>query len=70
MKDDCEIVRKLLDERAMNLALDAMALDLVRLHPEAENLIVMGMATRGIPLANEISQRLTLRYGNQFFLAS
>ncbi|MEE1275521.1 MAG: bifunctional pyr operon transcriptional regulator/uracil phosphoribosyltransferase PyrR [Fibrobacteraceae bacterium] len=63
MKDDCEIVRKLLDERAMNLALDAMALDLVRLHPEAENLIVMGMATRGIPLANEISQRLTLRYG-------
>lgn len=47
----------------MELALDAMALDLVRLHPESENLIVMGMATRGIPLAGEITKRLEQRYG-------
>lgn len=63
MKDDCQIIRKLLDEQAMALALDAMALDLVRLHPSAENLIVMGMASRGIPLAHEISKRLEQRYG-------
>ena len=62
LKDDCQIIRKLLDEQAMALALDAMALDLVRLHPSAENLIVMGMASRGIPLAHEISKRLEQRY--------
>lgn len=63
MKDDCKIIRQLLDARAMELAIEEMALKLVRQHPESKNLIVLGMATRGIPLAKRLCEHLSKLYG-------
>lgn len=62
MKDDCKIIRKVLDDRSMELAIEEMALKLVRMHPDHNNLIVLGMATRGIPLANRLCERLKELY--------
>lgn len=63
MKDDCKIIRQLLDERAMELAVEEMAVKLVRLHPESKDIIVLGMATRGIPLAEKLCEHLKKLYG-------
>lgn len=65
MKDDCKIIRQLLDARSMELAIGEMALKLVRLHPDSENLIVLGMATRGIPLAKRLCEELKKHYGKE-----
>lgn len=65
MKDDSKVIRKLLDSNAMELALDEMALTIARMHPDPEKLIMLGLASRGIPLAERIGQRLEARYGKK-----
>ena len=50
MKDNCKRIQELLSAQAMEFALDEMAAKIAKMHPSAENLIVLGMASRGIPL--------------------
>ena len=47
----------------MEFALDEMAAKIAKMHPSAENLIVLGMASRGIPLAKKLSDRLSQKFG-------
>ena len=47
-------IRLLLDAKSMEWALDEMAAKLAKMHP-SQNLIVIGMATRGIPLAEKLA---------------
>lgn len=61
--NDCKIIRQLLDEKAMELALDEMALKIVRGHSSPKNLLILGMASRGIPLAKKLRSRLEEKYG-------
>ncbi len=63
MKDDCKILRKLMDAQAMELALDEMALKIVRMRPDSKKLVVLGMASRGIPLGERLCERLSKHYG-------
>lgn len=63
MKDNCKRIQELLSAQAMEFALDEMAAKIAKMHPTAENLIVLGMASRGIPLAKKLSERLTQKFG-------
>ena len=63
MKDNCKRIQELLSAQAMEFALDEMAAKIAKMHPSAENLIVLGMASRGIPLAKKLSERLTQKFG-------
>lgn len=70
MKDNCKRIRLLLDAKSMEWALDEMAAKLAKMHPSPENLIVLGMATRGIPLAEKLAARLSEKYGQKIPLGS
>ena len=63
MKDNCKRIRELLSAQAMEFALDEMAAKIAKRHPSADNLIVLGMASRGIPLAQKLSKRLSEKFG-------
>ena len=63
MKDNCKRIRELLSAQAMEFALDEMAAKIAKKHPSADNLIVLGMASRGIPLAQKLSKRLSEKFG-------
>ena len=63
MKDNCKRIQELLSAQAMEFALDEMAAKIAKMHPSAENLIVLGMASRGIPLAKKLSERLSQKFG-------
>ncbi len=63
MKDNCKRIRQLLDARAMESALDKMAVDVAKLVTSPENVLVLGMASRGIPLSRKMAARLSERYG-------
>ena len=63
MKDNCKRIQELLSAQAMEFALDEMAAKIAKMHPSAENLIVLGMASRGIPLAKKLSDRLSQKFG-------
>lgn len=63
MNDNCKIIRELLSAQAMEFALDEMAAKIAKMHPAAENLVVLGMASRGIPLAKKICERLNQKFG-------
>ncbi|MCF0225355.1 MAG: bifunctional pyr operon transcriptional regulator/uracil phosphoribosyltransferase PyrR [Fibrobacter sp.] len=63
MKDNCKIIRELLSSQAMEFALDEMAAKIAKMHPAAENLVVLGMASRGIPLSQKICNRLSEKFG-------
>ena len=39
----------------MEFALDEMAAKIAKMHPSADNMIVLGMASRGVPLAQKLS---------------
>lgn len=65
MKDNCRRIRQLLDAKAMDLALDRMASTVSGMIPSAENVLVLGMASRGIPLSKKLGQRLSERYGKE-----
>ena len=47
----------------MEFALDEMAAKIAKMHPSADNMIVLGMASRGIPLAQKLSKRLSAKFG-------
>ncbi len=47
----------------MEFALDEMAAKIAKMHPSADNMIVLGMASRGIPLAQKLSKRLSEKFG-------
>ena len=51
MNDNCKKVSELLSAQTMEFALDEMAAKIAKMHPSADNMIVLGMASRGIPLA-------------------
>ena len=55
MNDNYKRIRLLLDAKSMEWALDEMAAKLAKMHPSPENLVVMGMASRGIPLAEKLA---------------
>ena len=58
MKDNCKRIRQLLDARGMETVLDEMAAKIARMHPDPSNLVVIGMASRGIPLGQRLVERL------------
>lgn len=62
MKDNCKRIRQLLDAKAMETALDNMASAVSELISSPENVLVLGMASRGIPLARKLAERLSNRY--------
>ncbi len=62
MKDNCKRIRQLLDERGMETVLDEMAAKIARMHPRQGEMLVMGMASRGIPLAERLAARLLSKY--------
>ena len=62
MKDNCKRIRQLLDAKAMETALDNMASAVSELISSPENVLVLGMASRGIPLAHKLAERLSNRY--------
>ena len=43
--------------------MDEMAAKIAKMHPSADNMIVLGMASRGIPLAQKLSKRLSEKFG-------
>jgi pyrimidine operon attenuation protein/uracil phosphoribosyltransferase len=53
MNDNCKKVSELLTAQTMEFALDEMAAKIAKMHPSADNMIVLGMASRGIPLAKK-----------------
>lgn len=63
LKDNCKRIRQLLDARAMDTAIDKMSGDVAKMISSPENVLVLGMASRGIPLAHKIASRLSSRYG-------
>ena len=63
MKDNCKRLQELLSAQAMEFALDEMAAKIAKMHPSADNMIVLGMASRGIPLAQKLSKRLSEKFG-------
>lgn len=63
MKDNCTRIRKLLDAQAMERALDAMASGLDRFNLSPDKLIVVGLASRGIPLSRSLADRLSSKFG-------
>lgn len=65
MKDNCKRIRLLLDARAMDAALDRMASTVAEMIPSGENVLVLGMASRGIPLSKKLAARLSERFGRQ-----
>ena len=62
MKDNCKKIRELLSAQAMDFALDEMAAKLAKMHPTADDMVVLGMASRGIPLAKKICERLSQKF--------
>ncbi len=70
MKDNCKRIQELLSAQAMEFALDEMAAKIAKMHPSAENLIVLGMASRGIPLAKKLSERLSQKFGKPIEMGS
>ena len=48
MKDNCKKIRELLSAQAMEFALDEMAAKLAKMHPTADDMVVLGMASRGM----------------------
>lgn len=63
MKDNCKRIRTLLDAQAMEWALDEMAAKIAKSHPSPEKMLILGMASRGIPLSQELAKRLSEKYG-------
>jgi pyrimidine operon attenuation protein/uracil phosphoribosyltransferase len=55
MNDNCKKVSELLTAQTMEFALDEMAAKIAKMHPSADNMIVLGMASRGIPLAKKLT---------------
>ena len=51
VKDNCKRIRQLLDAQSMETALDQMASSVAQLVSSKDNVLVLGMASRGIPLA-------------------
>ena len=62
MKDNCKKIRELLSAQAMEFALDEMAAKLAKMHPTADDMVVLGMASRGIPLAKKLCERLSQKF--------
>lgn len=62
MKDTSKRIRQLLDARGMDTVLDEMAAKIARMHPDPSNMLIMGMASRGIPLGQRLSERLMKMY--------
>src|SRR5690554_7168844 len=54
----------------MEWALDEMAAKIAKTHPSPKNLIVLGMATRGIPLGQRLAEKLTQKYDFEIPLGS
>ena len=48
MKDNCKIIRELLSAQAMEFALDEMAAKLAKMHPTADDMVVLEKALRAL----------------------
>ena len=70
MNDNCKKVSELLTAQTMEFALDEMAAKIAKMHPSADNMIVLGMASRGIPLAKKLTERLTQKFGKPIEMGS
>jgi pyrimidine operon attenuation protein/uracil phosphoribosyltransferase len=69
-KDSRKRIRQLLDLEGIENALDGIAERIFADHPDPGSLLVMGMASRGIPLAEKIVQRLDHLYGSKVLLGN
>lgn len=63
--DPCKRIRQLMDAKSMEASLDDIASKILQDYPDPSNLLVMGMASRGIPLAERIAQRLSVKSGQK-----
>jgi len=70
VKDNCKRIRQLLDSRGMETVLDEMAAKIARMHPDPNNMLIMGLASRGIPLGQRLSERLLAMYGMKVAVGS
>jgi pyrimidine operon attenuation protein/uracil phosphoribosyltransferase len=62
VKDSCKKIQELLDEDGINAALGDMAKKIAGWAESQESVILMGMASRGIPIAQSIAQILKEKY--------
>ncbi|MDR0517764.1 MAG: bifunctional pyr operon transcriptional regulator/uracil phosphoribosyltransferase PyrR [Fibromonadaceae bacterium] len=62
MKDNCKKIRKLLNEGDIRAALVGMAAKIVSWAKIPDSAIIMGMASRGIPIAKEIAKILESKH--------
>lgn len=65
LKDRYTRLKQLLNESELESVLQNMAKEIHRLVPEPESLLLVGMASRGIPLAERIASKLEVLYGRQ-----
>jgi len=65
VKDNCKRIRQLLDFQAMEKALDRMAQAVAAMVESPSDILVLGMASRGIPLAQKIASRLSERFSTR-----
>ncbi|MCQ2108039.1 MAG: bifunctional pyr operon transcriptional regulator/uracil phosphoribosyltransferase PyrR [Fibrobacter sp.] len=70
MKDNCKKIRELLSAQAMEFALDEMAAKIAKIHPTADDVVILGMASRGIPLAKKLKERLETKFGKSISFGS
>ena len=70
MKDNCKIIRELLSAQAMEFALDEMAAKMAKLNPSAHDVVILGMASRGIPLAQKLKERLEAKFNEKIAFGS
>ena len=70
MKDNCKIIRELMSAQAMEFALDEMAAKMAKIHPSADDVVILGMASRGIPLAQKLRERLESKFNKKINIGS
>ncbi len=53
----------LMDEKAIGLAIDRMALEIKARHEESSDLLLIGIKTRGVPIASRLADKISRSLG-------
>jgi len=68
--DSVKHIEQLLDAVGIEQTLDQIAREIATDYPDPSSLLIMGMASRGIPLAQSIASRLETHYGSKVQLGN
>lgn len=62
MPDSAKKIRQLLDAEGVDREISAISRSIVEMYPDPSSLLLMGMASRGIPLSEAIASKLEVLY--------